>query len=149
MAIVQWDPFLEMADMRDRFDGPFGELYGGSLNNVVSGGSWLPPVDIYTNDNREFVIVAELPDVRRDDIEVTVESGTLTLRGNKSMDREIREEQFHRVERSYGAFRRSFALPSTVDPAKVEAEYRNGVLVVRLQLRDETKPRQIAIQESA
>jgi HSP20 family protein len=129
MAIVRWDPFREFAFMTD--------------------GAWVPPVDIFENGSHELVLKAELPDMTREDIDITVDNGTLTIRGEKKLASEIKEEQFHRIERRYGTFSRSFSLPRTVDTAKVGAEYRNGVLTVRLPLREEAKPRQIKVDVAA
>jgi len=95
------------------------------------------------------VLKAELPDMKEEEIEVTVEGNTLTLSGEKKLDTEITEEQFHRIERSYGAFARTFALPPTVDPAKVSAQYKAGVLTVRLPLREEAKPNKIKVAVAA
>ena len=149
MAIVRWTPFGETADVRNRLNWWLGGDDGPFASGVVGDSTWLPPADIRTGDNHEFLITVELPDVRREDIDLTVEDHTLTLRGEKKIDPEIRHERFHRVERSYGTFRRSFTLPNTVDAAKVRAEYRDGVLTLRLPLREETKPRQVAIETSA
>jgi HSP20 family protein len=112
-------------------------------------GPWLPPVDIYQTGDHELVLKAELPDVSREDIDITVENGTLTIKGEKKLGREIKEEQFHHAERRYGTFSRSFSLPRSVDTAKVGAEYRNGVLTIRLPLREEAKPRQIQVEVAA
>ena len=95
------------------------------------------------------MLKAELPDMRREDIDITVDNGTLTIKGEKKFSTEVKEEQFHRVERRYGTFSRSFSLPPTVDTAKVGADYRNGVLTVRLPLREEAKPRQIKVDVAA
>jgi HSP20 family protein len=149
MAIVRWDPFREMADIRDRYTWLFSDDDGASPGNAVTGGTWLLPVDIYGSDEREILISAELPDVMRDDIEVTVENNTLTLRGEKKMDQGIRSDRVHRAERSYGTFKRSFTLPNAVDTVKVRAEFRDGVLTLRLPLREETTPKQIPIRVSA
>jgi HSP20 family protein len=108
-------------------------------------GAWAPVVDIYSNGQHELVLKAELPDMKEDQFEVTVEDNTLTLRGEKKIDTEIAEEHFHRIERSYGSFARSFALPPTVDAGKVNADYKAGVLTVRLPLREEAKPRHIKV----
>jgi HSP20 family protein len=107
--------------------------------------AWVPAVDIYSNGQHELVLKAELPDMKEDQFELTVEDNTLTLRGEKKLNTEIAEEHFHRIERSYGSFARSFALPPTVDAGKVNAEYRAGVLTVRLPLREEAKPRHIKV----
>ena len=92
---------------------------------------------------------AELPDMSREDIEITLDNGTLTLKGEKKFSQDVKEDQYHRIERRYGAFQRSFSLPPTVDPSKVQAEYKNGVLSIRLPLRDEAKPRQVKIEVAA
>ena len=105
----------------------------------------MPAVDIYSNGQHELVLKAELPDMKEAEFEITVEDNTLTLRGEKKLDPEVTEEHFHRIERSYGSFARSFALPPTVDAGKVSAEYKAGVLTVRLPLREEAKPKQIKI----
>ena len=94
------------------------------------------------------MLKAELPDLTREDIDITVENGTLTIKGEKKVPAES-EEQFHRIERRYGAFSRSFSLPQTVDTSKVAADYRNGLLTVRLPLREEAKPRQIKVEVAA
>lgn len=124
MTLVRWDP-------------------------IMTPGSWVPPVDIFQNGDQELVLKAELPDMTREDIDVTVDNGTLTVRGEKKLSRDVKEEQFHRIERRYGAFSRSFSLPQTVDPNKVSAEYKQGVLTVRLPLREEAKPRSIKVDVAA
>jgi len=106
-------------------------------------------LDIYETEGRDLVIKAELPDMTREDIEVTVEHNTLTLRGTKKLPADVKEEQFRRVERSYGTFSRSFTLPTTVDSSKVGAEYRNGVLTVKLPFREEARPRTINVEVAA
>jgi HSP20 family protein len=129
MTIVRWDPFRD-----------FG---------FASGATWVPPVDIYQTGDHELVLKAELPDMTREDIDVTVENFVLTIKGEKKLAGDAKEEQFHHIERRYGAFSRSFSLPRTVDAGKVAAEYKNGVLTVRLPLREEAKPRQIKVDIAA
>ncbi len=145
MAIVRWDPFRDFAQLQDRINRVFTDAYRGGDEALMTSGTWAPPVDIFENDNHELVIKAELPDVSKDDIELTVDKGTLTIKGEKKFEGEVKDEQFHRIERRYGAFSRSFSLPPTVDPHKVTAEHKNGVLTVHLPLREEAKPRQIKI----
>jgi HSP20 family protein len=106
-------------------------------------------VDIYESASRDLIIKAELPDMSREDVEVTVENNTLTLRGTKSLPADVTEEQFRRIERRYGSFSRSFTLPNTVDATKVSAEYKNGVLTVKLPYREEAKPRTINVEVAA
>lgn len=150
MAIVRWnDPFKEFAALQDRLNRVFADSYGRSDEGLFSSGNWLPPVDIYQNGEHELVLKAELPDMTREDIDVTVDNGTLTIKGEKKLSSEVKEEQFHRIERRYGTFSRSFSLPQAVDATKVGADYKNGVLTVRLPLRDEAKPRQIKVDVAA
>ena len=148
MAITRVDPFREFATLQDRMNRLFGNVYLRD-EDVTQQGSWLPPVDIYETDTHDLVIKAELPDMAREDIEVTVENHTLTLRGTKKPPVDVKEEQFRRIERHYGSFSRSFSLPNTVDASKVGAEYKNGVLTVRLPFREEAKPRTINVEVAA
>ena len=148
MAISRWDPFRELNVVQDRLNRIFGDIHRTS-DDVLARGAWLPPVDIFDNGQHELVIKAELPGLERDAIELTIENNTLTVRGEKKQAAEVREEQFHRVERTYGSFSRTFALPPTVDAARVSADYKNGVLTIRLPLREEVKPKQIKVDVAA
>jgi len=150
MTLVRWsDPFREFAQLQDRINRVFSNTYGQNDDGLTTSGTWAPPVDIYQNGDHEVVLKAELPDMTREDIDITVDNGTLTIRGEKKFSNEVKEESFHRIERRYGAFSRSFSLPQTVDTGKVGAEYKNGVLTVRLPLREEAKPRQIKVDVAA
>jgi len=115
----------------------------------ASANSWLPPVDIFQNGSHELVLKAELPDMSREDIDINIDNFVLTIKGEKKFSGEAKEEQFHHLERRYGTFSRSFSLPQTVDTGKVGAEYKNGVLTVRLPLREEARPRQIKVDIAA
>lgn len=145
MAIVRWDPFRELNAVQERVNRLFSDVYRAADDDVMRRGPWAPPVDIYDSGNQELVIKAELPDIKKDEIEITVENNTLTLRGEKKMDSEIKEEHCHRIERTYGAFSRTFSLPATVDTSKVSADYKNGVLTIKLPIREEAKPKQIQV----
>jgi HSP20 family protein len=150
MTLVRWsDPFREFAQLQDRINRVFSSTYGQSDDGLMTSGTWAPPVDIYQTGDHEVVLKAELPDMTREDIDITVDNGTLTIRGEKKFSNEVKEESFHRIERRYGAFSRSFSLPQTVDTGKVGADYKNGVLTVRLPLREEAKPRQIKVDVAA
>lgn len=141
MALVRWDPARELAGMEvDRLNRMFSEFFGEGLNR-----GWTPPVDIYESENHEVVIKAELPDMRREDISVTFENNTLTLKGERKATTEIRRDQYHRIERQHGSFSRSFTLPATIDASKIRASYRDGVLTIHLPQREEAKPKQIAV----
>jgi len=146
MNIVRLDPLREMAALQDRMSRVFGDLNRRYDDDMMTRGAWIPPVDIYENEKHELVLKAELPDLRREDIDLRVENNTLTISGQKHVDQEVKEQQYHRVERTFGNFSRSFTLPQTVDAGRIGAEYKNGVLTVTLPLRDEAKPRQIQVQ---
>lgn len=148
MAITRFDPFREFATLHHQMNRLFGDAYVRD-EDVTQRGSWVPPVDIFETEGHDLVIKAELPDMTREDIDVTVENNTLTLRGTKKPPVDVKEEQFRRVERHYGAFSRSFTLPTTVDSSKVGAEYKNGVLTIRLPFREEARPRTITVEVAA
>jgi HSP20 family protein len=148
MAIVRFDPFREFSTLQDRMNRLFGDVYLRD-EHVTQPGAWVPPVDIFETEAHDLVIKAELPDVVREDIDVTVEHNTLTLRGTKKPPVDVKDEQYRRIERHYGTFSRSFTLPTTVDASKVAAEYRNGVLTVKLPFREEAKPRTITVDVAA
>ena len=145
MPIVKVDPFRELAAMQDRMARLFGDVY---LRDEDTGfrGSWTPAVDIFETDGHDLVLKAELPGMTREDIEVTVENSTLVLKGTKKFDSDVKEENYRRIERTYGTFNRSFTLPNTVDATKVSADYKNGLLTVKLPFREEAKPRSINVE---
>jgi HSP20 family protein len=150
MTLVRWnDPFRDFAQLQDRINRVFTDAYGRNDEALMTSGTWVPPVDIYQNGDHELVLKAELPDMSREDIDITVDNGTLTIRGERKLPNDVKEENFHRMERRYGTFSRSFSLPQTVDSTKVAAEYKNGVLAVKMPVREEAKPRQIKVNVSA
>jgi HSP20 family protein len=107
--------------------------------------SWTPAVDIAEHDN-EYLVRVELPGVNKDDVKITIESNILTVRGEKKQEKETKKENFHRVERSYGSFQRSFTLPTTVTNEKIDASYKDGVLSITLPKAEEAKPKQIEVK---
>ena len=142
MALVRWSPVSQLAGMEiDRLNQMFNELY---QDNFARGG-WAPAVDIYETEGREVVIKAELPEMKREDISVTFENGVLTLKGERKFEQETKKENYHRVERRHGTFSRSFTLPNTVDPSRINAAYKDGILTIRLPQREEAKPKQIDV----
>ncbi len=149
MAMTRFEPFREFATLQERMNRLFGDAYLRQDDNVAASGTWAPPVDIYETADHAIVVKAELPDMTREDIEVTVEQNTLTVRGTKKLPADVKEEQFRRIERTYGTFSRSFTLPNTVDATKVGADYRNGVLTVTLPFREESRPRTITVEVAA
>ena len=150
MSMVRFDPFNELATMQDRINRIFGDAYTRRFDDggLTQRGEWLPVVDIFENANQEIVLKAELPGLAREDIDVRVENNTLTLRGERKRESEVKQEQYHRVERSYGAFTRSFSLPSRIDTEKVKAEFKDGVLSITLPVKAEAKPRHIDVAVS-
>ncbi len=146
MTMVRFDPFRELATMQDRINRIFGDAYNRRQDDdLTQRGEWLPAVDIYENAHQEIVLKAELPGITREDIDLRVENNTLTLRGERKRDTAVKDEQYHRVERSYGAFSRSFALPTRIDTEHVRAEFKDGVLSITLPVKAEAKPRQIEV----
>ena len=148
MTIVRWDSLRDAAAHQAQMSRMFERFYGRPHEDLTRG-SWVPAVDIYSTGQHALVLKAELPDMKEEEIEVTVEDNTLTLRGERTLDTEVATEQFQRIERSFGSFARTFALPPTVDAGKVSAEYKAGVLTVLLPLREEAKPKQIQVQIAA
>ncbi len=146
MELVRWNPFREMSDLRDRFNRTFGDmLYPATVENQeMSQWSWNPVVDIYDNDD-SIVIKAELPGVDKKDISIDVQDRLLTLKGERSTDREVKEEKYFRRERSYGSFQRVFSLPVDVDAGKIEASYAHGLLKIEIPKPETQKPKQITV----
>jgi HSP20 family protein len=142
-TIARFDPFRDLSVLQDRVNRLFGDAYGAREEGVLS--NWVPAVDIFENEKKELVLKAELPEVKKEDVSVTVENNTLTLSGERKFDSEVKKEHYHRIERAYGSFSRSFSLPATVDTGKIAADFKNGVLTVRLPFREEAKPRSISI----
>ena len=130
--------------MQERLNQFFGDTRRTD-DDVMTRGDWMPAVDIFQTDQHEVVLKAEVPGLKREDIDLRVENNTLTIKGERRQEKSVAKEHYHRVERCYGAFSRSFSLPSTIDSEKVRAEYRDGVLTVTLPLREEAKPRQIQV----
>jgi HSP20 family protein len=150
MAIVRWDPFRDLVHLQDRMNRMFDESYRGRGNAGEDDwnlGSWAPPVDIFEREGT-IVMKAELPGVDPKDVDVRVENNVLTLRGQRKLDEEVKKENYHRVERSYGTFTRSFTLPTVVDTDKIAAEYKDGVLRLTLPTKAEARPKQISINVS-
>ena len=140
MAVVRWEPSRELASMEvDRLNRMFSNFFE-PLNRT-----WTPAVDIFETDDHQVVLKAELPDMKREDIGITFENNTLTIRGERKLDESVRQENYQRLERFYGQFTRSFTLPATIDAARITASYKDGVLTIRLPQREEAKPKQIEV----
>jgi HSP20 family protein len=149
MAIVRWEPFRDLVSIQDRMNRIFDDAFRGTSRTAgeddwALGGAWAPAVDIFEKDG-SIVLKAELPGVDPKDVDVRVENNVLTLRGERKFESEAKREQYHRVERAYGSFSRSFTLPNVVDTEHIKAEYKDGVLRVNLPQKEEAKPKQITI----
>src|SRR5208283_5215015 len=148
MAIVRWEPFRDLVTAQRDFDRMFREAFTGQLGDAeLSTRSWAPPVDIYETEDA-IVLKAELPGIDPKDVEVRVEDNTLYLKGERNYEKEVKEQNYHRVERSYGSFARSFSLPNSISAEKVKAEYKDGLLTLTMPKREEAKPKTIKIDVS-
>lgn len=149
--LTRFEPFRDLATLQDRIDRLFGEdleRLRPWTREAIEGTAWSPAVDIVETEN-DIVLRADLPGVDPKDVDIQVENGTLTLKGERKFESDVKEDDYRRVERVYGSFLRSFALPPTVDAEKVKAEYRNGVLELKLPKRPEAKPKQIKVAVKA
>jgi HSP20 family protein len=145
MAIVRWEPFRDLVTTQKEFDRLFREAFSPmSGETELSTRSWAPPVDIYETEDA-IVLKAELPGVDAKDVEVRVEDNTLYLKGERKFEKEVKEQNYHRVERSYGSFARSFSLPNSISADKVKAEFKDGLLTLTMPKREEAKPKTIKI----
>jgi len=142
-VLTRWDPFRELNVLQDRMSRLFQD-YAPRGEQDLTTGNFVPPVDIY-EDEQGITVKAELPGLDPKDVDVQVENNTLTIKGERKFEKEEKEENFHRIERRYGSFVRSFTLPSTVDTDSVKADYENGVLKVHMAKRAEAKPKQIKV----
>ena len=141
-VLTRWNPVRNLAAVEvDRLHRMFDSAFNGEPLN----GSWVPLVDIYETPDQDVVIKAELPGFKRDAIKVTFEHNVLTIEGERQFEDNVTREQYHRQERNYGSFRRSFTLPSAADSNKAQASYQDGVLTITLPRREDAKPRQIQV----
>ena len=147
-TLTKWNPFKEMEALENRLSTLFGRApvsRGNGEEELITVTEWAPLVDI-TEDDKEYLIKAELPEVRKDDVKVAVENGVLTISGERQFEKEQKNKKYHRVERAYGSFVRSFTLPEGADADKVNAEFKDGVLKVHLPKSEEVKPKQIEVK---
>ncbi len=145
MNLVTWDPYRELSSLQDRVNRVFGApLTRRERDEEMSLGAWIPPVDIVEEKDR-ILLTAELPGFKENEIEIQMEGAVLTLRGERKSEIEKEGRTFHRMERSYGQFVRSFTLPNNVDRERIQANFANGLLEIELPKREEAKPRQIKI----
>jgi HSP20 family protein len=145
-ALMHWDPFRELEDMSDRLNRMFARpaiRTNGKETMIVA--DWTPTVDI-SETGGEYQINAEIPDVKKEDVKVTLEDGVLTIQGERKQQKEEKGKKYHRVERSYGSFVRSFSLPDVIDEEKIKAEFKDGVLNLHLPKSEKAKPKAIEVK---
>ena len=148
--LIRWDPFKEMEETQNRL----ARILGLAPTRAGTGGQeamtvteWAPSVDII-EDDKEWLLKADLPEVKKEDVKVTVENGVLTITGERKFEKEEKDKRYHRIERSYGNFLRSFALPDAADGSKVNAEFKDGVLKVHLPKGEKAKPKAVEVKVS-
>jgi HSP20 family protein len=146
MALARWTPYRNIMSVRDEMNRVLNEAFGRDTNDESTwfSGAWSPPVDIYETDDA-LVMKAELPGFSKDDISIEMKENTLVIKGERKREDEVKEGSYHRTERVYGAFQRSFLLPTTVDQEKVRAAYKDGVLELRLPKVQAAQPKRIAV----
>lgn len=149
-ALTRWDPFKEMEETQNRLARLFGltptRLPNGDKESMIVT-EWAPSVDII-EDDKEWLVKTDLPEVKKEDVKVTVENGVLAITGERKFEKEEKDKKYHRIERSYGNFLRSFSLPEGADGSKVNAEFKDGVLKVHLPKGEKSKPRAVEVKVS-
>ena len=147
MALMEWKPMSDLLDVRHEMNRIFDDFFGRRPTPVIFRESaWSPNVDIAKTDG-EIVVKAELPGMTKEDVHISITDNTLTLEGEKKQENEIKEEKYHRVERSYGKFQRSFTLPKGIQAEKIKASFKNGILNINIPKAEEVKPKQTEILE--
>jgi HSP20 family protein len=148
MAITRWDPFRDVLALQNRMNSLFQDFNRnntGDGSDLMTTASFVPPVDIY-EDEHKITLKLEVPGMKESDLDIQLENNVLTVRGERKFENEEKEENFHRIERRYGSFFRSFTIPNTVNPESVKANYDAGVLRIELEKRAEAKPKQIKVE---
>ena len=146
--IVRKDPFFELTSLRDRMNQLFNQAFGGletlGFEQPLTAPTFLPPVDI-SEDDHNITLKAEIPGVKVEDVGITLENNVLTLKGDRRFEKETNQENYHRIERSYGGFSRAFTIPTIVDEDKIRADYKDGILKIALPKKEQVKAKQIKI----
>ncbi len=142
-VVTRWNPYRELNSLQNHMNRLFDAQFGGRDESLTTG-AFVPPVDVY-EDEHSIQLKLEVPGIAEKDLDIRVENNTLTVSGERKFEKEEKEENFHRVERRYGSFTRSFSLPATVNTEDIKADYEQGVLKIRLAKRQEAKPKQIKV----
>ena len=145
MAIIRWDPFRDLITLREKMNRLFEDTFAarGEEKDFMAS-TWTPSVDIYETEN-DVVLTAEIPGIEDKGIEIKIEDSTLSITGERKLEKETKEENYHRIERAYGTFYRSFTIPHNVDQDKIQAEHENGVLKITMPRKPELKPQKVKI----
>ncbi len=147
-TLTRWEPFKELENLQQRFSSLFGLTTARPTNGgqeFMTVAEWAPSVDI-SEDDKEWLVKADLPEVKKEDVKVTVENGVLNITGERKFEKQQKEKKYHRIERSYGSFFRSFTLPDQADGGKVSADFKDGVLKVHLPKGDKAKPKTVEVK---
>jgi HSP20 family protein len=149
MALIRWDPFRDLLTLQDRMDRLFQDSMtrNRGYEQSLAPGFWSPPVDIYETDEA-VILKAELAGLNKNDVTIEIKESNLVLRGERKFEKDIKEENYHRIERSYGSFSRTFSLPQTVDNSKVTATFKDGLLQIMIPKVKDARPKQIEIKEN-
>jgi HSP20 family protein len=145
MNIVKWTPFRELEDIQARLNRYFGDIPARRFETEPFFTDWRPAVDVQETE-KEYLIRAELPEVKKEDVKIEMVDGVLNIEGERKQEKEEKGRRFHKVERSYGKFVRQFMLPAGVDPMKVQAEFKEGMLNVHLPKTEEAKPKTVEVK---
>src|ERR1700730_4168549 len=143
-TLTRWEPLRELEELQNRLSTIVSRAPRSSGREDMTVADWVPIADI-TEDEKEYLIKAELPDLKKEDVKVTLENGVLTISGERKFEKEEKNKKYHRVERGYGTFMRSFTLPDDADASKIKADFKNGVLKVHLTKSEHAKPKQIEV----
>lgn len=144
MKIIRWDPFMDLVPLKVRMNRLFEEAFTPREEEDFVASTWNPSVDIYETE-KSLVLTAEVPGLDEKDIEIKIEDSTLTLHGDRKFEKETKEDNYHRIERAYGSFYRSFTIPRNIDQDKIKAESENGILKVTMPKKAELKPKKVKI----
>ena len=149
MNLTKWDPFRELEDMTQRLNRIFGHslVAKDKGSEAIKDAAWAPAVDVSETDS-EYTIKAEIPEVKKEDVKVTLQNGVLTIQGERKEEKEEKGKRYHRIERSYGSFLRSFDVPANVDESKTKADFKDGVLTLSLPKSEQAKPKSIEVKVS-
>jgi HSP20 family protein len=145
MAVTRWDPFRELLTLQERLDKMYREVERSRKEEDFVSSAWTPPVDIFEM-GETFILKLEIPEVDKESIDIKINDNELTIKGERKLETGVDQESYHRMERGYGTFVRSFSLTKTIDASKIKATVKDGILRIELPKKEEVKPKQIRIE---